>query len=301
MPFYQIILILSSGFGVLLGILLSIFLCTYNKGNRVANRTLGLLILFLSFRVGKSVFMELGDGIDLSLIFIGLGSQLVLGPLFYLYTKLLLDPDYKFKKSFIYHFCPFLPALFFGFWTTTALVKQLPTSFFIILFVLYYGHYLIYLILSANQILKAKRQGQRTETVSWLKTVLVALIAVWLIYVLNLFEDIIPYIIAPIAYSIVLLSAAFIALKHDYIAKIGMIKYKTTNINVAEVDELYRKVLDLVCDQKQYRNHNISLKSLSAELKTSPQKLSMTINANSNTNFNTFINSYRIAAAKEML
>ena len=301
MPFHQIILILSSGFGVLFGTFLASFLWGYLKGNNTANKVLCILILVLSFRVGKSVFMELGDGIDLRLIFIGLGTQLTLGPLFYLYTKLLIQLDYKIKKNYLYHFLPFLPALIFGFWITPAIVKQLPTSFFILLFILYYGHYLMYLILSLLQILKAKNSVQKIEIIHWLKIVFIALIAIWLIYVLNLFEDQIPYIIGPISYSIVIFIVAIIALKNDYIAKIGTIKYKTTAVEVGEAALLYQKALALVCDQKQYKNHNISLKSLSAELKTSPQKLSMAINANYNNNFNTFINSYRIAAAKEML
>ncbi len=300
MPFQQIILILSSGFGVLLGVFLTVLLLSYPKGNSVANKVLCILILTLSFRVGKSVFMELGDGIDLRLIFIGLGTQLTLGPLFYLYTQLLIKPSYKIRIAYLYHFLPFLPALIFGFWITPAIVKQLPTSFFISLFVLYYGHYIVYLMLSLREISKAKHT-QKTEVTNWLKMLLVALVIIWLIYVLNLFEDLVPYIIGPIAYSTVIFTVTIIALKNDLLAKIGTIKYKTTAIEVGEVAVLYKNVLSLVCDQKQYKNHNVSLKSLSAELKTSPQKLSMAINANYNNNFNAFINSYRIAAAKEML
>ncbi|MES2652875.1 MAG: helix-turn-helix domain-containing protein [Bacteroidota bacterium] len=301
MPFHQIILILSSGFGVLFGIFLAVFLWSYPKGNSVANKILCILILILSFRVGKSVFMELGDGIDLRLIFIGLGTQLTLGPLFYVYTQLLIKPGYKIQVRYFYHFLPFIPALIFGFWITPLLVKQLPTSFFVLLFIIYYGHYFMYLMLSLQQILKAKHTTQKIEIINWLKTLLVALLIIWLIYVLNLFEDLVPYIIGPISYSTLIFIVAIIALKNDYIAKVGTVKYKTTAIEVGEATLLYQKVLTLVYDQKQYKNHNVSLKSLSADLKTSPQKLSMAINANYNNNFNAFINSYRIAAAKELL
>ncbi len=301
MPFHQIILILSSGFGVLFGTFLAVFLWGYPRGNSIANKILCILILILSFRVGKSVFMELGDGIDLRLIFIGLGTQLTLGPLFYVYTKLLIKPGYKVQIRYLYHFLPFLPALIFGFWVTPLLVKQLPTSFFVVLFVIYYGHYITYLMLSLQQVLKAKHITQNIEIINWLKTLLIALLIIWLIYVLNLFEDLVPYIIGPISYSTLIFIVAIIALKNDYIAKIGTVKYKTTAIEEGEAALLYQKVLALVCDQKQYKNHNVSLKSLSADLKTSPQKLSMAINANYNNNFNAFINSHRITAAKEML
>lgn len=300
MPHQQIILILASGFGVLLGLLLSIFLWSYRKGNILANKILCILILVLSFRVGKSVFMELGNGIDLRLIFIGLSTQLILGSLFYLYTKVLIVPNYKFTKHQLIHFLLFIPAFIFGFLITKDIVKQLPTSFFILLFVIYYGHYLLYLLIALKSIFAIK-ETQKSETIKWLKILAGALIGIWLIYVLNLFEDFIPYIIGPISYSVLIFAVAFIAFKNGYIEKIGTIKYKTTAVEEGETDLLYSQVLALIKDEKQFKNSNISLKSLSKDLKTSPQKLSMAINSNFNNNFNVFVNSYRVEAAKEML
>lgn len=300
MPHQQIILILASGFGVLLGLLLSIFLWSYRKGNILANKILCILIIVLSFRVGKSVFMELGNGIDLRLIFIGLSTQLILGPLFYLYTKVLIVPNYKFTKYQLIHFLVFIPAFVFGFLITKDLVKQIHTSFFIILFAIYYGHYLLYLLIALKKIFAVK-ETQKSETVKWLKILASALIGIWLIYVLNLFEDFVPYIIGPISYSILIFAVAFIAFKNGYLEKIGTIKYKTTAVEQGETDLLYHQALALVKDEKQFKNNNISLKSLSKDLKTSPQKLSMAINSNFNNNFNVFVNSYRIEAAKEML
>lgn len=300
MPHQQIILILASGFGVLLGLLLSIFLWSYRKGNILANQILCILILILSFRIGKSVFMELGNGIDLRLIFIGLSTQLILGPLFYLYTKVLIVPNYKLTKHQLIHFLLFIPAFIFGFLITKDLVKQLPTSFFIILFAVYYGHYLVYLLVALKNIFAAK-ETQKSETLKWLKILVATLMAIWLIYVLNLFEDLVPYIIGPIAYSILIFTTAFLAFKNGYIEKIGTIKYKTTAVEQGEADLLYSQVLTLIKDEKQFKNNSISLKSLSKDLKTSPQKLSMAINSNFNNNFNVFVNSYRIEAAKKML
>jgi len=299
MPHQQIILILASGFGVLLGILLFIFLWTYRKGNKVANKLLSLLILVLSFRVGKSVFMELGNGIDLRLIFIGLSTQLILGPLFYLYTKIVLTPNDKLSLKHTVHFLPFIPALFFSLMITKDLIKELPTSFFIGLFIIYYGHYLVYLALASTKI-HAVGKVQKDETAKWLKILATALVLIWFIYVSNLFEDSIPYIIGPVSYSILIFAIAFVAFKNAYLEKIGILKYKTTAIEEGEAKLLYQEVLTLV-KNGGYKNSNISLKSLSAQLKTSPHKLSMAVNSNFGNNFNTFVNHYRIEAAKEML
>lgn len=295
----QILLILSSGFGVLLGILLSIFLWSYRKGNPTANKILCLLILTLSFRVGKSVFMELGDGIDLRLIFIGLSTQLVLGPLCYLYTKVLIADNYKLTKQHLIHFLPFIPALGFGFWISKNNVEQLPTSFFVILFCIYYGHYLTYLLISLKNILSVT-ESQKKDTTKWLKILVATLSIIWLIYVLNLFEDIVPYIVGPISYSLLIFIISFIAFKNGYIEKAGAIKYKTTTVEQGEIEALFHQAVKLIRDQEQFKDNNISLKSLSECLKTSTQKLSMAINSGSSSNFNVFVNSYRIAAAKQM-
>ena len=300
LPHYQIVLILSSGFGVLLGLLLSIFLWSYRKGNSTANKILSLLILTLSFRVGKSVFMELGNGIDLRLIFIGLSTLLIIGPLFLLYTELLTNANYKLTKQHLIHFILFIPALGFGFWISKNRVEQLPTSIFVVLFIIYYSHYLAYLLVALKKIIKVK-EGEKKETVKWLKILSATLAIIWLIYVLNLFEDIVPYIFGPIAYSLLIFAVAFIAFKNGYIEKVGAVKYKTTSVEQGEIEALYDKVVNLIKNKEQYKDNNISLKSLSKSLNTSTQKLSMAINSNSSNNFNVFVNSYRIDTAKEML
>ena len=86
----QVFLVLLSGLGVLHGLLLALFLWFYPIGLRQSNRLLSLLLLALSFRVGKSVLLEFDKGIQVQLIFAGLASLLLIGPLFYLYALSLL-------------------------------------------------------------------------------------------------------------------------------------------------------------------------------------------------------------------
>ncbi len=53
----DILLIIVSGLGVIHGLYLAIFLWLYPKGNSLSNKLLTALLLVLSFRVGKSVFL----------------------------------------------------------------------------------------------------------------------------------------------------------------------------------------------------------------------------------------------------
>jgi len=75
----DIILIVVSGLGVVHGLFLAVFLWVYSKGNHLANKLLSCLLVVLSFRVGKSVFLEFSD-IDVKLIFIGLSAIMAIGP-----------------------------------------------------------------------------------------------------------------------------------------------------------------------------------------------------------------------------
>lgn len=75
----HISLILISGLGVLHGVFLAIYLWTYNKGNSLSNKILSLLLLALSFRIGKSVFLEFANHLHIKMIFVGLAVMMVIG------------------------------------------------------------------------------------------------------------------------------------------------------------------------------------------------------------------------------
>ena len=122
-----------------------------------------------------------------------------------------------------------------------------------------------------------------------------------MVYVLNLFDENIPYIIGPILYSIIAYGLSYVIFKKDYIPQLSHDKYKTTPISQEQTESIFQRVLELVKEEEQFKNPEISLKTLSASLKVSPQILSLVINQMSATNFNGFINSFRIEAAKEML
>jgi YesN/AraC family two-component response regulator len=126
------------------------------------------------------------------------------------------------------------------------------------------------------------------------------LLVIWAAYVLNLFDEFIPYITGPILYSIVAYGLSFVIFQRGYIQKIDHSKYKTTPISEEQRDLVYQRALNLIVDEQQYKNSEISLKSLSESLKISTQILSLTINKKSNKNFNQLINTFRINKSMEL-
>jgi AraC-like DNA-binding protein len=294
MPVTNIFLILISGLGVLHGFLISLYFLISKKGLAVSNRLLSFLFFVLSFRIGKSIILEFADHIRLELIFTGLASLLLIGPLFYLYVKSLLNKSFKIARKSLLHFIPFLPAFLFAITINPIFIRQTPTWVFITMFCLYYGHFLAYLGSVFIQLKRAKRSEGNTVTINWLYILLYALAAIWTVYVLNIVEDEIPYLIGPILYSIIVYAGTFMAIKNDYINQITHQKYTTTPLSKDETNRIFVKLKKLLEEDQVFKNENLNLSTLSQHLNISTQKLSMVINIKFKDNFSSFISNYRI-------
>lgn len=297
----DIILVIISGLGVIHGLFLALFLWSYPKGNALSNKLLSILLIVLSFRVGKSVFLEFTNNIDIKIIFVGLSAIMAIGPLYYLFAHSSTRKSFRLEKKHIYHFIPFVLGFIIGFLFEEHHWKTLPVLVFVVLFLTYYLHLFIYLLLTYRYVVQQKKGGLSTEVFELLRLFFFGLLVIWFAYVLNLFDDVIPYIVGPILYSIVAYVISFIVFSKGYIQKIDHTKYKTTPVSGEQSDQIYAKVLKLIVDGKQFKNANLTLKSLSESLNVSPQILSQVINQKSEKNFNNFVNTFRIEESRHLL
>ena len=297
----SIFLILISGLGVLHGIFLASFLWLYKKGNPTSNKLLSLLLLLLSLRVGKSVFLQFAEELEVQFIFTGLAILMAIGPLFYLYTRSLVEAGFQLRTKYLAHFIPALLGVFFGLWITKELTNTIPIVVFVVIFVFYYGHYLLYLLFSYKRLAGDRNPEVDAGSYSLVRLLFYALLAIWFVYVLNLFDDVVPYVVGPILYTGLAYGISFVVIKKGYLKAGAQPKYKTTPVSDEQVDLLFSKVLKLVLEEKQFKDATLSLKSLSEQLNVSTQTLSMVINRQSKTNFNSFINHYRIEESIKLL
>jgi len=297
----QILLVVVSGLGVLHGIFLALFLWANVRGNKLANRLLSILLVVLSFRVGKSVFLEFLENLDAKLVFIGLGTMMIIGPVFYFFTQAIADKSLKWNSKWLIHFIPSLLAISFGFWIQKEPLEILPKLLFLFLFLSYYVHYLVYLVMAKLFINQQRKTGLSDAAFKLINLIFYGLLIIWIAYVLNLIEDVVPYILGPILYSLVAYSISFVIISKGYLKEIEQEKYKTTRVSADQTDHLYAKAIELVATQKQYTNPELTLKSLSDSLHVSTQVLSMVINQESGKNFNAFVNQYRIEEAQRLL
>ena len=93
-------------------LLMAVFLFSSKKGNRRRNRILGFWFLSFAFLMGCSFLLSFGiwqyfKNHDKT-IFAMSQISLLIGPLFYLYIKSLLDENFNFKKKDLIHLLPFI-------------------------------------------------------------------------------------------------------------------------------------------------------------------------------------------------
>lgn len=301
MSAYDIILVVVSGLGVIHGLFLALFLWVYQKGNFLSNKLLSALLIVLSFRVGKSVFLEFTDRMDIKIIFVGLSTIMAIGPLYYLFALSCTRKSFQFTPLHFLHFIPTIIGLVIGLFLEEHHTETLPLALFVALFVSYYLHLLVYLLFTYRYVLQLKEAGLSADTFALLRLFFYGLLVIWVAYVLNLFDDVIPYVIGPVLYSVVAYVVSFIVISRGYIDRIDSSKYKTNPVSGEQSNHIYNRVLQLVMDEKQFQNSSLTLKSLSELLHVSPQILSQVINQKSGKNFNSFVNAFRIEESKRLL
>lgn len=72
-------------------------------------------------------------------------------------------------------------------------------------------------------------------------------------------------------------------------------------LNGLDINSLNERVNDFMINQKLYRSDTLTLKKLARRLEITPHQLSQFLNERLNTNFNNFVNQYRIEEAKDIL
>ena len=295
----NILLIIVSGLGIFHGLFLTLILWTTRSFNNIANKVLGTMLLVLSLRVGKSVIMAFTGNLPTLYIYLGLCLMLFIGPLFLLYSKSLINKSQRIKPRAILHFAPGVVFFMLAIPMQEIGFREIPQFIAGIQFATFYIHFICYIIFVKLKIISQEESSPEIRT--WLTILFYGLLAIWFEYVLNLFEDQIPYILGPIVYSITVYCITYLAFKHKYLSVVNKVKYQTTGFNEGETVRLYASVEKLMQDENLFLDPNITLASMGKRLKVSSQKLSMAVNSASGANFNEYLNKYRIDHAQKIL
>jgi AraC-like DNA-binding protein len=302
MDLQQIVLVIISGLGIFHGIFIAILLWTHKKFSNYPSRILGVLMILLSLRIGKSVVLEFTNNLELIYIYLGLCLLIFIGPLFFLYCKAIIHQQSSIQPKDLLHFLPGVFSILLGIVIWEQPVTNISVTVALIIFLILYSHLLIYLLKSKFQLINRTQNLPKSQKAKeWLNLLFYGLILIWGIYVLNLFEEKIPYIIGPVFYSLIVYSITYLAISKKYLQVISGLKYKTTGTDDKEDEHLFSLIENVIKEEKLFLKPDISLGMLSKILKVSPQKISLIINSKLGYNFNEYINRQRINQSLEII
>ena len=304
MSFLEILLIIVSSAGLLHGVLFAFFLFFFKKKKTLTNLLLGLILIFMAFRIGKSVMMNFGDNLEPTFIFAGLALLLLIGPFLRWYILGMTRPNFKLPKNYLAEIIPFSLVFLMSFFINKELFENNKVVILILgsVLLLIYFHFAFYIFISWRTLKNVKKnyiketQSKSQKSIfEWLYFLIIGFVIIWFSYFLNILDDEVPYVIGPIVYSLA----------------VYFLSYKAFQLKATEIDGevfkendntvLFDKISKLIVDKKLYLESDFSLSKLSKLIGQSTQKTSSVINQYAKQNFNDFINYYRIQDAKILL
>lgn len=299
----DILLIIICGAGLIHGLILSVYFRFVKTKRTKSDIFLAILLFLMAIRVGKSVVLQFNNELEFLFIFLGLSMLLFIGPLLNWYVKSLINSNFKLPILqylqilpfvFVFILSPFVSEQWFiengSYWAYILLFGiYLHLAFYICISV-------VHLYVFHRTLLNTKKTKPQEIILKWLQYVLIGISFIWISYVLNIFEDQVPYILGPLIYTVVIYVLTFMAYK----LKVYKLSSKSFEID-ADNALVYQEIIAVVEKNAMYMSSDISLDILGELTGYSKHMISASINTYAKMNFNNLINYYRIQKAKEIL
>jgi len=247
---------------------------------------------------------------------------LIIGPLFFLYSKSIASINFKLKRTDILHFLPFIffLVIFMPFYFESTEFKltyikwrhnNIPVG--VALFSWFKGlHSITYLLLSWFFIKKyLGLNKEKTKNTFNLKLFYLLLLfqsimvsIVYINFTLQYFEiftwletDLIAALL--ITFSLYIYGFSILKSPQTIIPNNYSIRYARSSLNIHDKQKIYKKMTQLLANEKPYLKFDLTLDELSNMLDTTPNQLSQVINERLDKNFHQFINEYRVNEVKQ--
>lgn len=302
------LLFFFSALGSFNGLILSTYLFFFNKKKSLSNYLLGALILVLSIRIGKSVFLYFDRDLSKIYLQIGLSACFFIGPFLYFYLTSVVQKVKTFPTAWKWTL-----------WTFFAIIVGVGVIRPYQLYPEFWNHYVVYgiywqwliFIVSAGFVLR-KSLLKMIQTTTWLPAserwllgIYLANFVIFLAFFLTLYgASNVYYITGPLVFSFFLYIAVFGYFYTDqqtFSEQKPIKKYAHKKIEATEAEALKVRLEKLMVEDELYRNSKLKLKLLANKLDIPAHRLSQFLNDNLGKSFNTYINEYRIQAACEWL
>lgn len=317
------------------GFVLSFILLMNKRGMKIANRVLGLLLLFFSLMLLEEALELLGlNAIYPRITASGFLVELFLGPLTYLYSLILTNDDFKLDKRSAIHFAipillniTYIPYHFVVEWDSHLINNESLALLLTVVIAVKILYQIIYQVSAIRNTINYLRNTDRStisdthySTVIWLRNILTAVLV--LIPLVLLVENIqssfkfdSDYVTSGIMlvsiYSIgyVALNNPMVYARETEIPEVGRplfpisskAKYRTSSLKESEKNHFTDKLKIHMEEQKPYLNPDLTFDDLAEDINLSSHHLSQVLNEVLNQNFYEFVNSYRVKEVVERM
>lgn len=293
------ILFILSAVGSLNGLILSVYLFLDRKNKSIAQLFLALLLLMLSIRIGKSVFLYFNPDLLRVYLQIGLSACFFIGPSLYYYTRANFGTFERTPRSWFSVYGILLVLIL-------AIGIVYPFQDFpivwneIIIPYVIYGQWSVFVIMSLYVYWKNRNDINAKPLAKVVVIGNCLILSAYILAMLNWIPG--SYILGAIMYSFILYLSLFVVFYKDKSGKREEIdKYQKKKIAEESALPLIAKLEKTVASSGLYRNPELKLSDLAQKLNIPPHQLSQLLNDNLGKSFSTFINEYRINEAAEKI
>jgi AraC-like DNA-binding protein len=300
MVFGRELLFFFSALGAFNGLLIGLYFLLFARPKHSSNYFLGVLLLTLSIRIGKSVFFYFYE-LDAIFLQFGLSACLFVGPSLYFYLRSVVYPErpIQWKR----HYMPLLILILgIGIKYPWSERPDLWHYFFDSIYFIW----LVYIILSGvvikKPIVNMIKKGVKLSTMEiWVISIYFGNVIIWVAY--NT-VDYTSYIVGALSFSFIFYLMILLLIftrKKDPGFLNRQIKYGNKKIDSEEANRLEEQLQELMKTQLLFKDADLKLSEVAQKLNVLPHYLSQYINDNLNKNFTIFLNEYRIEESKKLI
>lgn len=300
------ILFFVSTLGAFNGVILSLYLFLIKKRRSTAVIFLYILLLSLSIRIGKSVFLYFNPSLPKIYLQIGLSACFLIGPSLYYFFRSAMAKATHIPHSWKWSWGIQAGILILG--GMLVPYQTYPEIWNNIIVYIIYSQWLIYLIATGfllKSVLKTffTMLSTLNDTEKFWVMLFLGNSIIYLAYLLS-FASIINgmYISGPVLFTLMLYLAIFFNLSGTKF-EVTETAVKTEKRKIAATDAVVwiERLENAILGKALYKDPNLKLSDLAKAINISVHQLSQLLNDNIGKSFSTYINEYRIHEACRLI
>ena len=291
------ILMITSLLGVFNGLFLTFYFLWGKSKQGYRNIYLGLMLLALVLRIGKSVFFYFNPRLDEAYIMIGLMACVAIGPFSFFFVRSQLTGQKMFDFRSLLTLMPVIFLMGYAYFVASYWENKPFWSYYIVRGIyLYWGFFTLLGVAQVGSRLFIKKEAFPQK--NWTLGVILGVTLIWLTYMTSSFTS---YLAGAITFTFLIYLLLWILFTRDKEpAESAKVKTRSTWSN-NEIIAITDRIDQALAANNRFKDVSLTMPVLAKEAGLTPHQFSLFINDHLGKNFSQLVNEVRIGAAKEML